>query len=585
MTPKVDARFEDETVDCRRWWRRLRLAVVLSALGFLIIFDTGTFAQIKSEPTPGGPSNPAPPNPEPSKTPGPGGSGPQTNLSSRLTKLAPESVLVQMNNGVGQATVVYSRKAGEAAPILDWTEAIGSANSIAKDKITVQWVDQPQKVGQYEIATLRINVETSDWVEPNVIYKSKVIFIWPDAQAPQTENFTITNAVVADFTISRAKIDAVLMSGQPTTADFIVSNSGKEKITKLTFSSTDLEDSTTHRRVDFGTSPPLTLQLEPGREQQVALPLPRPSYAGTYIGTLNVTANDRVRKSVPLSVITRGPTLGALSRLPLLSLLPLPNWFPLPFILFVGTLGLGYWLSTYLEQWFGLGGLQRAQALVALEKANSNLAKTLAELRAWETAHAGIELDAARLQLNDGLRELKGLIEKPDKPSTDDLTSSAARFTTLAAAGQLLGYKVQTATAQWNTPTNLKPVIEALDAVPFPAAAEGLENYRKALAKVLMDHASTRIVLPAGAPMPSSDILSERVTAEQLELKIERMNLLQHATVAIVVFITGYTTLYWKDADFGTLLDYLTVFLWALGLSATGASILTRAKPTSARAA
>jgi hypothetical protein len=561
MTRKSDVRLGAETVG---WWRWLKLAVVLSALSFLIVFATGTFGQGTGEAPPGGPSNPL----EPSNPAGPGGSGTQTSQGPRLTKLAPELVLVQMSNGVGHATIVYARKAGEVTPVLDWTDAVGEANSITKDKIKVLWVGEPLGVDKYQTVSLRIDVDTREWVQPKAAYKGRIVFIWPDAP-PQPESFTITNSVVEDFSISSAKIDAVLMFGQLTGANLIVSNTGNEKISKLTFTSTDLEDATTHRRTDLGASQPLTVALEPGREQQVAVALPRPSYAGTYIGTLNVTANDRVRKSVPLSIITRGPTFGA--------------WTWLPFILFVLTLALGYWLSTYLEQWFGLGGLQRAQALVALDQAQSSLAKTLKELRAWETANAGIELDAARLQLDDGLRELTGLIEKKaNKHSTDVLTSSAARFTNLAAAGQILGYKVQTATAQWPTPTSLKPVIDALDAVTFPASAEGLENYRQALAKVLTDHASTKIV-PQGAPMPSSDILSERVTTEQLELKIERMNLLQRGTVAIVVLITGYTTLYWKDADFGTLLDYLTVFLWALGLSATGASILTRAKATSAR--
>src|SRR6185369_3321033 len=131
------------------------------------------------------------------------------------------------------------------------------------------------------------------------------------------------------------------------------------KITKVVFSSIDLEDSTTHRRADFGPAQSTSIDLDPGHEQLVALTLPRPSYAGTYLGTLNVTANERVRKSISLSVITRGPTFG--------------RWNWLPFALFFLTLMVGYLLSLYLEQWFGLGGLERAQALVTLERANSDL--------------------------------------------------------------------------------------------------------------------------------------------------------------------------------------------------------------------
>ncbi|HKO98694.1 MAG TPA: hypothetical protein VJU86_16970 [Pyrinomonadaceae bacterium] len=562
MTSKIDLRLEDEMVGPSAW-RWLRLAVVLSALVFVIVFNHGAIAEIKSEPTPGPSDTVAPSNPSV-----PGGSGPQTNQGSRLKKVAPESVVVQMNNGVGQATVVYYRKAGEAAPSLDWTEAIGSANSIAKDKITVKWVGQPQTVGQYELATLSINVATSDWVEPNVTYKVTIIFIWPDAPAPQTETFTITNAVVADFKISRTKIDAVLMSGQPTSADFIVSNSGKEKITKLTFSSTDLEDSATHRRAEFGAAQSSTITLEPGREQSVAVTLPRPSYAGTYIGTLNVIANERVRQSIPLSVITRGPTLG--------------RWNWLPCVLFFLTLTFGYLLSLYLEQWFGLGGLERAQALVTLERACADIVKTLEKMRAWEKAHPEIELDAAKVRLDGDRRELSEILEHPNKLSNDVLKANLPRFTTVAASGTILYLKVETATLQWHF-QKLKPVIDALDAVPFPAAADGVDKYRAALDKVLADHVNSQTPLPQGAPMPSSDRLSERVSAEQLEIKIERMNLLKRFAVAGVVFIMGYMTLYWKDPDFGTLPDYFAVFLWAFGLSTTGAGILTSAKSSFTR--
>jgi hypothetical protein len=559
MDRQVQARSGCDSVGSRRWLCWLKPAVLLGSLGMMIALHGGAVAQVTGGSAPGGQPTP----------PGQGGGTP-TNQNLKLTKLAPKSVLVRMNNGVGQATVVYARKVGEAAPVLDWTDAVGATNSIAKDKIKVQWVGQPQTVGKNETLTLGISVETREWVEPTATYEGQIIFIWPDGN-PQPETFTITNAVVADFSMSRPKIDAVMMSGQPTQANLIVGNTGKEKITKFTFSSTDLEDSTTHRRADFGAAQPVTVELEPGREQTVALTLPRPDHAGTYIGTLNVIANDRVRKSIPMSVITRGPTFG--------------KWNWLPFILFCVTLGIGYWLSMYLEQWFDLGGLERAQALLALEQANTDLVKTLKQVRAWEAANPGIQIDAARLRLDGDQRELKDLLDLQKRQSTDALKSNVARFTTLAAAGKILYLKVDSAARQWTTPATLKPVIDALDAVVFPTPAEGLDKYRSALDKVLADHINTKAPMPAGAPMPISEELSQRVSTEQLEIKIERMSWLKRIVVAIVVFITGYMMLYWKDADFGTLPDYFAVFLWALGLSTTGAGILTSAKSSYTRPA
>jgi hypothetical protein len=556
MNRKVHATLKSESISCRHWLRRIRSTLLCGFIGMLIALSGSAFSQVPGSPEPSVPAAPT----TSSVTP--------NNQTPTLTKLAPEAVLAQMNNGIGQATIVYARKAGEAAPALDWTDAIGPANSIAKDKIKVVWVGQPRTVEKYETVTLSLSVDTRDWVEPNVAYKGRIIFIWPNAGA-QTENFTITNTVVSDLSISRSKIDAVIMSGQPTNADLIVSNIGKEKITKVVFSSIDLEDSTTHRRADFGPAQSLSIELEPGGEQLVALTLPRPSYAGTYIGTLNVIANERVRKSIPLSVITRGPTFG--------------RWNWLPFVLFFLTLLVGYLLSIYLEQWFGLGGLERAQALVTLERANSDLVKTLEKVRAWEKAHPGIELDAAKVRADGEQRELSEILEHPNRHSNDELKANVSRFTTSAAAGTILYLKVETATGQWHTIEKLKPVIDALDAVPFPAAADGVDKYRAALDKVFTDHVNTQTLLPAGAPMPSSEILSERVSAEQLEIKIERMNLLKRFVVAVVVLIMGYMTLYWKDPDFGTLPDYFAVLLWALGLSTTGTSILTSAKSSYTR--
>jgi hypothetical protein len=521
---------------------RVKLIVLLLSCCWSLISHTGAAAQGTNQ-LPSG---------EPNATP--------ATQQTKLTRLAPPSVLVQMNNGHGQATVVYSRKAGEAAPTLDWSEAVGNVNSIPKDKIKVEWVGQPLKMDNHETVTLSISVETRDWVDSKASYKGRIIFLWAGVR-PQTEDFTITNAVAAGFSLSREKIDAVLLAGQPERVDLLVDNTGQEKITKLSFSSTDLEDPTTHRRAQFGNAQSVIVDIGPGTEGPVSFTLPHPSYAGTYTGTLNVIANDHLRKSIPLSVITRGPTFGASA------------W--LPFVLFCITLALGYLLTTYLEQWFSLGGLERAQTLITLEQARTDIDKTLnKEIKAWEAAHAGIDLNGARLRLSGGLRELNELLQRHGRKPLNELKSEAARFATLAAAGEIFYHKV-TATSAW-PPAQLRPVIDDLDSIDFPTSADALETYRKDLQKVLNSHLDSKTELELAAAVATSDRLSERVTVEQLEFKIERMNTLHRLAVIIVVFITAYTTLYWNDADFGTLLDYLTVFLWALGLSATGAAILMR---------
>jgi hypothetical protein len=230
----------------------------------------------------------------------------------KLTKLAPDQVMLQTSNGVGRATIIYTHQAGEATPKVEWSDALGGVNSIPKGKIDVQWAGEPQRLQHWELLTLNVSVAAHQWIESNVAYKGKIIFLWPDAQ-PQTDDFTILEVAVVAFDLSLPKLDAVLFAGQPSDAKVIVSNTGKAKITKLSFSSTGLESAATHRRADFGRPQELTVALEPGQEKVVALELPRPPYAGAYNGTLNVIANDQVRKSINLTLTIRGPTFGTVN--------------------------------------------------------------------------------------------------------------------------------------------------------------------------------------------------------------------------------------------------------------------------------
>jgi hypothetical protein len=346
----------------------------------------------------------------------------------KLTKLTPDQLTIHTNNGSGSLTIVYALPIGEAPPKIEWADAHGGGgHSIPKEKIAMRWADEPQRSTQWELRRLDLTVGPQARLEPNVDYKGKIIVLWPDGTPPQTEDFTIREVVGAiDFGLSVSKLDAVLFSGQPSDAQFIVSNTGQGKISKLSFSSTDLESAATHRHADFGPLQEQALALPSGREQTVSLQLPRPSYAGTYTGTLNVIANN--------------------------------------------------------------------------------------------LSH------------------------------------------------------VDTATAGWPG-TALKPVIDDLDAVPFPGAKDDMKKYRDDLGGVLEKHVATRSPQPPGAPM-----FSMGVPVEQLELQIERMALVHHAVLGIVIFTGAYTTLYWNNLDFGTLLDYLNVFLWAVGLTKTGTDVLTRAK-------
>jgi hypothetical protein len=240
-------------------------------------------------------------------------------------------------------------------------------------------------------------------------------------------------------------------------------------------------------------------------------------------------------------------------------------------------LGLGYFISLLLENWFGLGGLQRAQALISLERFRKNISAWLDDLRAWEASNPGITLPKAKLRITGTLNELTRLLSSAKTQSTDALTSAATRNAPLVSASVILRDKLNTATAQWLTPKDLKPVVDELDAVDFPDTNEGLDKYRQDLNDVLERHVETKTELPPGAAMPVTETSSEQLV-QQLEIKVERMAFVHRLVVATVVFSTAYLTLYWNNLDFGTLPDYFGVFFWSLGLTKTGTDILAKPK-------
>jgi hypothetical protein len=475
----------------------------------------------------------------------------------RLTKLAPDEVTLQSNNGIGQLTVIYGRKRTDSAlPQIEISDAIGTLNKIPKANITAEWTNP-----QPDLLTLNLKVDTKERLDTNVPYKGKLIFSWPDAQ--QTESFTILDATTVAFDLSAAKVDAFLLGGQPSKVKFVVTNTGKEEIVKISVFDLDLESATTHRRATFGGPQELTLKIGPGQEKVVEIALPTLPFAGVYSGLLNVVANDEARKSIPLTLTTRGPNFGMM------------GW--LPFLLFFAVLGLGYFISLQLENWFGLGGFQRAQATITLDRYKKTISKWLGDLKAWEDSHSGITVPTAKLRMNDALNELTRLLSTQKTQSTDTLVSTGTRMAPLVSASLILMDKLGTAASQWLTPETLKPVVVDLDAVDMPDTTDGIDKYRQDLNDVLEQHAPKLEGGPAGAPMPMTETPSVQLV-EQLEIKVERMALVHRLVVAIVVFSTAYLTLYWSNLDFGTLPDYFGVFFWSLGLTKTGTDILAKPK-------
>lgn len=496
----------------------------------------------------------------------------------RLTKLDPESLVVRLEDGRGMADVVISLGKDVAAPD-DYkvTAAVGSSNTIPASHITFKWTkpesaapdaapasaqptsEQPRAQGT--LLTGRLSVQTDVSVQPDTNYVGHLIFIWRDG-ATQKMQFTVTDNATLAFSLDPTKLELTLVHAQPDSIQFRVKNTGRAPIRKLNISSLGLLDSETQRRLepldeptDFGSAP-----LAPSQEMLISLKLKHPVWAGTYVGTLDVTANGRPRQAIAVTVRTRGPV-------------PRGGAYWVPFILFIGTLLLGYLLSTKLENWFNLGGLQRAEAQLSLQKSEVELARVAKRVDKLGEERPPSVFARARLRLRQDLGELRELLPRIPGLTRDDLTAEAKRFTHAAAAAVIFESAVNVALSQFTSPPgNLNDVLTSLGR---EEPGSDLNDYRTRLRKVLSDAVAASDNAEA---FDAVAVLPDTPAPADLESQIRFMARLERAVAAAVVFIMAYQLYYARDYSFGTLLDYLTVFLWSLGLTQMGTQIISRAR-------
>jgi hypothetical protein len=485
----------------------------------------------------------------------------------KLTKLAPDPVSVRVENGVGSLNLVFILKAGSGVPAFKVTSAAGGATAIPETDIAFGWsaTPSPDQSATRTLLTAHLKVDTHTYLEPGVEYKGRIIFLWPDSE--QWIDFSVVDQTSLGFELSEAKLDLVVGSNQPSGVRLRVKNTGKAEIQKLSFSSLDLSDRETQHRVtmqatekDFQSDP-----IRPLQEREVLILLPSPELAGSYTGTLDVVANGSTRKSIPIVIRARGP-------------LTTRGYTFLPFLLFIGTLASGFWLSTKLEDWFNLGGLQRAQALLTLQQSERALARLLDQLGSWEKDLSAEVFVRTKLRLRQSLAELRGDLGNYSEMAQEQLVAEAQRYANAQAQGTLWSGFVQTALKQWDAETQkekLKQVLISLDAAP-PLA--DLNAYRESLRTLLVAGAGEE---EHGASMT---LIDERLPTApppaDLKARIKLMSRLQRIVVMVVVFICAYQIFYVSHFAFGTLLDYLGVFLWTLGLTQTGSQIMARAHST-----
>src|SRR6266404_9201875 len=343
---------------------------------------------------------------------------------SKITKLAPNSVNVYLENGNGQASVVLLVQPKTGEPQVAVTDALGSKDSIPMSSITWSWGGNPWNSAKQAVLRGELKVGPNVYVKEGEEYKGKILFIWAESTQPVSIDFIVKRQSTTELTVSPEALDVALGPYQPRTVTIHLKNTGNAAISKLEVSSVGLVDAATRNSTgpfSLSAEKIKIVQLKPSEEKDFNVDLPLPSLAGTYVGSMNLLANDDARKSVPLTLRTRGPT-----RLPLLSRVDSLSYLPrLPLVLFILVIALGFLLSTKLEDWFAGGGLQRAQAILSLRQSQSSLEKKIDLLNKWEVAHhAAGSFVQARTKIGVQLIEIETLLSSPDDFSLSQLVEA-----------------------------------------------------------------------------------------------------------------------------------------------------------------
>lgn len=481
------------------------------------------------------------------------------SAADELTKLSPEPIQVLLEDGKGSVEIIFARKAGITPPPTRVTAAVSSNNSLSEKDIHFEWAISTTTEHEL-LLTGRLWVDTQSFVDQLAPYKGKIILLWPNAP-PTTFDYQILNSTSIGFDVVPEQVDQHLAILQPHGITLRIKNTGKSKITNLVISSLGLVDTATGHKIDLPQKNQ-SIDLNPTQEKQIVFEWPQPVLAGAYSGALDITADNSTRKPIAVVLHTRGPSFRGL--------------LFLPFVLFVAVLGLGFWLSSKLDQWFGQGGLQRAQTILDLQRSQTDLTEGLRRLQKWQDEHPFAKVSRNEVRLQFLIDELITVIRDADRLPLSQLTTEAQRFASQVAATSLFWSFLKIATDKFPLPATLASVAKKLDEVGIPEPP-ALNVYRDNLLKVLQTEMNAAALGGAGAVAPPQPRL---ISAEDLAKRIKFMARLYQLVVWFVVFVTAYQTLYLNDRSFGTLLDYMVVFLWTLGLTQTGTQILTRAQST-----
>ena len=480
--------------------------------------------------------------------------------ASDVTKLAPEPVLIHVHNGSGSEKVVFFKASGVSVTKVTATEASGRIGSIPGTDIQAT-IEAEVDPGVFSVL---LQVKTQQFIERGVPYKGVLLIFVQAGKPPEQVPFSIQDDDASSIEPLQASMDVSIGVWQPGRHQILIRNNGKTRVTNISISSSNLTDAATGKRILLDNPNPDwgKMTIEPDSERVVSFDLPKPQKAGTFVGQLYITANQQKTVTIPFTVRSRGPWGETI----------------IPFVLFCLVLALGFWISSLLDKWFSGGGLARAQAYLSLRNSQSALVQRYADIQDWKSnlpAHApAIGLPRTEIWLQQAVQGLSEELQSIEHVPQDQLTTDAQRYVLLVGTVSLLWSAVQSAMNVWGTqPGQLQPTIAALDNVPLPTSAQDLDRYRTTLLAAM----PVALALgPAGAAGLYVMGVSAQWSSDSVRKKIAGMALLYQGVVWTVVFLTAYQSYYAHNLAFGTLSDYMVLFIWALGLTQTGSQIVSR---------
>jgi hypothetical protein len=506
------------------------------------------------------------------------------NKLEAIRIVSPDPIAISLVNGRGTVVVYYQLKKA-----VDDPKSIKISVTDAGPVASVEFRSSPAEQNG-ALWSVRITVDVKASLRVGDAFTGRLVFQHGDL----VDDFplTVTENSGASFTVDPTKYDVCVNCDHPPVFTVRVNNTGSIPITRLKVSSLTIEDPANHVRVvyppgDDGdgdghesghsathaqgkrTAPPgnpvgtaettssadvvelgpgdesSAVSIAPGGSLTIHLNLALPREAGTYTGTIQISANGSESKPLQLTLRARGPN----------------GWWWCPIILFIIILVAGATAAKILEGFYGSGGgVITARALSSLEVSRGMLAALGQWLTVFRVQAPGA-LPRMEAAVETDLEELEDVAADRGRKPGDLEAFAAAMVERVAKRRALKKFALQ---ANGDAAT-----LKRLD---FDSTDLDLKAYEIALQAALAGLVSESTEF---SPVRSK-VITRRAWYARLRLWV--MPRLRYIVWMIVVFGTAYTMFYANRCSFGTLIDYLTVFLWSLGLTQAGYAVIGEAK-------